>query len=334
MVVLKEFEGDSHDWDSFLATVAGAGTFYHKSHWLDNLSVTHKLHLIKLGLYDGPLLLGILPLFVKHFGMFQVASSPFYVEDTPYLGFVSEVVDINDIIDALSAYMKSHKLNFVRFVQKDSYGNLRSKKLLKYIEKHTHVLKLDMPVDDLWKNLEGRCRTAVRKAEKSGIEVMFVSDTKSIVEYYNILTDVYARQELIYPHPLEFFTGIFEKYQGENLYMLIARMDGKVVAGGIFVFDSERAYYLNGASIREFNNTGVNNMLQWHSIMHAHKLGLKYYDFVGSDQERFGNFKRSFGGVLHNHLCVEITDGYITDVVRRSYPTLKNLAMKYLKKRV
>lgn len=333
MLELKLFEGDDVAWDLFLANVKD-GTVYHRSSWLNILHNIDGIALRKLGFYLDDKLVGLFPVFIKKMSILSAASSPFYVEDTPYMGIASDVLDVNYAIEAIAEYMRKNSVSFLRFVQSKQCGGLKSRNNLEIINKHTHLLNLDKSLDELWKNFEGRCRTAVRKAQKSGIEVKFVTEIDCIAEYYAILTDVYNRQEQIYPHSLDFFVEIFKKYNGKDLYMLVAEHGGKVIAGGIFLMGTDTVYYLNGASIKEFNNLGVNNLIQWISISHAHALGRKQYDFVGSDQDRFGTFKKSFGGVLICNQCIELSNSNAATLLRKWYPKCKTLAMKYFKKRV
>jgi len=333
MLELKLFEGDDDAWDLFLSNVKD-GTVFHRSAWLNILQKTDGIALRKLGFYLDGNLIGLFPLFIKKVSILSAASSPFYVEDTPYMGVVSDVLDINDAIEAIAAYMRKNSISFLRFVQSKQCDGLKSRTNLEIIDKHTHILKLDKSLDELWKNFEGRCRTAVRKAQKSGIEVKLVTEIGRMADYYTMLTDVYNRQEQVYPHSLEFFVEIFKKFDGKELYMLVAEYDEKVIAGGIFLMDADTVYYLNGASIKEFNNLGVNNLIQWTSISHAHALGRKQYDFVGSDQDRFGTFKKSFGGVLECNQCMELSNSNAATLLRKWYPKCKTLAMKYFKKRV
>jgi len=330
---IKEFEGNNEDWDNFLSTLRG-GTIFHQSDWLTILQNQHNFELKKLGFYKTGQLVGLLPLFVKKVGLARVASSPFYMEDTPYLGFAVDEIDINEVLEAIYHYMSKNRLKFIRIVQKQDFENLQKKEFLEVYEKHTHILEIDRPVEELWKNLEGRCRTAIRKAEKCGIEISLVSDVLKVEDYYRMLQEVYGRQQLLYPHPLKLFVDMFNKYNGTQLYILLAEADGKIISGGIFVMDKETVYYLNGAALKEYNNTGVNNYLQWTSILHAHKMGIRYYDFVGSDQIRFGMFKKSFGGDLHRNLCIELTGTRTTAIIRKFYPALKKVCMKYLRLRI
>jgi len=330
---LKEFEGSNELWDSFLTTLRSS-TIFHQSDWLTILQNQHNFELKKLGIYKSGKLVGLLPLFFKKVGFLRVASSPLYMEDTPYLGFAADDVNINEVVDAIYHYMSENRLKFIRFVQKQDFKNLQKREYLEVFEKHTHILEIDRPVDELWKNLEGRCRTAIRKAEKCAIEISLVSDVQKVEDYYRMLQEVYGRQQLLYPHPLKFFVDMFNKYNRKQLYILLAETDGKIISGGIFILDKETVYYLNGASLKEYNNTGVNNYLQWKSILHAHEMGIRYYDFVGSDQKRFGTFKKSFGGYLHRNLCLELTGTRSTAVIRKLYPVVKNVCMRYLKLRI
>ena len=113
---------------------------------------------------------------------FKVAGSPFIVEDTPYMGPAIEPCHILDILPALDEYLKENRIGFLRLVSNQAYHVENGHNSYHFIEKHTHILDITKSEDNLWKNLEGRCRTAIRKARKSGVDRFNVIKNRTYIE--------------------------------------------------------------------------------------------------------------------------------------------------------
>lgn len=66
--------------------------------------------------------------------------------------------------------------------------------------KKTFELELRRPEDEIWAGFKSTCRTAIRKAQKSGVIVEQASGAAFADEYYAQLHDVFARQSLPPPY--------------------------------------------------------------------------------------------------------------------------------------
>ncbi|MDY6844912.1 MAG: peptidoglycan bridge formation glycyltransferase FemA/FemB family protein, partial [Thermodesulfobacteriota bacterium] len=92
----------------------------------------------------------------------------------------------------------------------------------------------------------------------------------------------------------------------------------------IIILDRKRAYYINGASKNEFRSLGASNLLQWEAIKTAKAKDIEQYDFVGSDIPRLAKFKKSFGGELTLHTCLEKSSSKWIEYARCNYPYYKD----------
>jgi lipid II:glycine glycyltransferase (peptidoglycan interpeptide bridge formation enzyme) len=200
------------------------------------------------------------------------------------------------------------------------------------IEKTTHIVDLHKSENELWLEMEGRCRTAIRKAQKSGVTVSLETDPEIIDIYYKLLTGLYANQKMCVPHDKNFYREIFESFSGNSLFILASRIESQIIGGIILVRDRERFYYLDGASNPDFNHLNPNNLLLWEGILLAKRLGGLKFDFVGSDIPRLAAFKKSFGGDLHYHSCLE--KAYVPGfaLLRKLYPAIKAIAGRFSKR--
>ena len=293
------------------------GLPFHLYEWLEVLSETQRLTLKRYGLYTGPSfqqLVGVMPLLVGKLGPFRVAGSPFVVEDTPYMGPVIAEHLMPDALKAVQATADGKKAMFLRVLlpympSEDACRNLTEFKFTCGV-KHTHILNLLKGVPALWNNMEGRCRTAVRRAEKSGVEIVRVdsmSENRSEIEsYYRLVEDVYGRQGRKPPNPPELYHRLWEKFHAQGVIsLLMARMHGSDIAGVLLAHYKNRVYYLDGASDRIFAKLCPTNLLLWKAIEWAASEGYREFDFVGSDIPRLANFKASFGGEITEYLCLE-----------------------------
>lgn len=77
--------------------------------------------------------------------------------------------------------------------------------------------------------------------------------------------------------------------------VFVARHEGRVLAAGIFPFDSRTVYYLDGVSYSDAQTLRPNNLLHWEVIRWASVAGLEHYDMVGAGVAGVARFKRTFG---------------------------------------
>ena len=172
------------------------------------------------------------------------------------------------------------------------------------------LIDLSKSEEDLWKELAGRCRTAIRKAEKSEIKIAEVKTIEELHEYYKMYLTLTKRGNA-YPYPFKFFESILTRLVPLNMArFFLAYYQENPVAGVTILVGNGKAMYFNGVSLFEYRNLGVNNMLIWHSICWSKDVaGARIFDLYGipSSKEYGGevevgsyNFKTSFGGeIIH-----------------------------------
>lgn len=310
------------EWDGFIDRHP-VSTLFHKSSWLQVLAETQPSILKKVGFFEDGNLIGVLPYYVKRVWPLRVAASPFVVEDTPYLGLVIDESRFNEALDLLGIFMKQNGINYFRIIQRQAVPVLKPASGYALTEKHTHLLSLAQSEDEIWKSMEGRCRTAVRKAEKGGVVVRRETLRENISGYYAILDNLYAGQKMATPNIGKFYYLLWDALVDKHLHMMTAWLGETMIAGAIIIQDKDRCYYLNGCSRSDYNSLCPNNLIQWEAIRLAKSLGSLWYDFVGSDIERLAKFKKSFGGELVTYSCLEKSSAPWVTFVRQRYPQFK-----------
>lgn len=324
-VELRRFAGSNDEWEQ---CASRTGTIFHTLDWLEMLERTQGGRLLKVGAYASGRLVGILPLFVKRFFALRVGASPLVVEDTPYLGLACEEPYLGAALRGLRGLARREGIHFLRLSQASLVSPPIVEEGTSYIEKHTHVLSLDRPQDEIWKGMEGRCRTAIRKAEKSGVTVVRETERECIDPYYAILSALYAAQGRTTPNPRAFYLELWDRFSGRGLTVLTARHESTIIAGALLLHDRDTVYYLNGCSLHDYNHLNPNNLIQWEAIRLAMGSGARRYDFVGTDIERLAKFKKSFGGAEVAYTLIELAGSRWVHLARRQFPVMKRLASR------
>jgi len=237
-----------------------------------------------------------------------------YVVFGPVLRDVDGSIALEDLLKSLEVWAKTS--NSVLVNVKVPFGEKHEEifkkrgflRLSPLLSDYSVVIDLRKSRDILWKELDGRSRTAIRKAEKSGIKIAEIQTLEELHRYYDIYLAL-TRREKAYPYPFKFFKSIISHLVPLNMArFFLAYYQGKPIAGVTILVGNNKAMYFNGASLPEHRNLGVNNLLIWHSICWSHDIAkARIFDLYGipCNQEYGGEverglykFKTSFGGAI------------------------------------
>ncbi|MDB6093021.1 MAG: hypothetical protein JWM32_583 [Verrucomicrobia bacterium] len=161
----------------------------------------------------------------------------------------------------------------------------------------SHTLDLARDEKVVFAGFEESVRRAVRKAEKSGIQIEFSQDTAAMRDFYRLLCKTRQRHG-VPPQPWHFFSQIQRQVLAENHgWVVLARHNGTPVAGAVFFQFDRKAIYKFGASDAAFQQLRGNNLVMWNAIQRYIQLGSRSLDFgrtsVGNDGLR--KFKLGWG---------------------------------------
>lgn len=312
------------EWDSFREGHPSCPLF-HSRRWLELLARHQNVRLALYLVEDDRGLAGIFPVFARNYVVARVFSSPYVVTDTPYLGpLLREDVPADDLWRAVLAGARRSGMDFLRLFTRVGVGQPRIDPALASVQrKTTHILDLTRDESALWDGMEGRCRTAVRKALKDGVTVAEATDAGFIDRYVDMLEGVYARQGLALPNARAFYRDMWNTFGGREVVGMVATREGRNMAGALLVMDPRDAYYISGASVADAGAVSPNNIVQWEALRLARARGAERYDFVGSDIPRIAKFKQGFGGALHEYWCVEHAPSRVARLMRAAYPWIK-----------
>lgn len=281
-IVVEKYLGDGTEWDSFVDTCAEA-TNYHRYGWkrVVEKSFGHNAHYLTARNSEG-CIIGILPLFHMQslfFGNFLV-SVPFF----NYGGLLcsdpkaasSLVLEAQRIKDEIKA---SHiELRHVDWEHK----GIPSK-----IGKVTMVMELAQDVDSQWKAFNAKLRNQIRKAEKSGLQVVFGG-----MELLNGFYEVFCRNMRDLGTPVygkEFFRNVLAQFPQSTRIISVIH-NGTVIASGIVSWFRGTVEVPWASSNRDYKVLCPNNILYWKAISFAIEKGFEKFDF-GRSTPGEGTFK-------------------------------------------
>jgi lipid II:glycine glycyltransferase (peptidoglycan interpeptide bridge formation enzyme) len=155
----------------------------------------------------------------------------------------------------------------------------------------------------------------VRLAERRGV-VVAEGDASDLRAWYELYLQTTARHGL---EPMSFEHAeamLRERAEGAAspvvTQLLLARHDGRLLAGMLLALAPDRATYLYGASSREHRELMGSYALQWAAIRAAKAHGCRDYDLLGAAPRDDAHhalagvhrFKAGFGGqLLHREGC-------------------------------
>ena len=321
-------------WQDFQQSIP-KGSLFHRWEWQDIIEAGFGLQVRRLGLFDqAGNLRGLLPLAERKMSLLKLAGSPLSGTATPHSGHAGDV-PLDEVLQALEIYAAEKHIDYLEI----SLPSLSGREIFEqngYTVTELQTLDLPMPANEeaLWAGLEVRCRNAVRKAEKSGVEVFEPQTLEEWLEpYYELSCGVYRRQEKEPPFSRDYFTALWQNlFECGDLTVLLARYQGAIIAGGIFPRDREVAYYLDGVSDREYNKVVPNNLVQWEYLKRAQAMGISLYDMVGANIPSIAKFKKSFGSIERTYLYAYRNRTLAARVGRTVYAKHGETIKKFLKR--
>jgi hypothetical protein len=161
------------------------------------------------------------------------------------------------------------------------------------VDAHSFHIDLTRDEVDIFAGMSSACRRAVRKSEKVGVRVESASGNGFAEEYYTQLEDVFAKQSLKPPYPLERVQRMIRHVEPSGGLLLLRALtpDDECIATAIFPISHGFAYFWGGASLRGHQILRPNEAVFWHAMRAVKEMGVPVMDLGGG-----GDYKRKYGG--------------------------------------
>lgn len=221
-----------------------------------------------------------------------------------YNGIVTSSEDADFIAafwEAFDTYCQDNDIvaEFTRFHPLLNNQRLASPKMKTYFSRHT--VALDLTDDDIWMHqISSKNRNMIRKAEKEVVTIVESDDYETFRRLYDgTMTDLHA--EDFYFFPKSYYDEYKQTFKGESM-LCLAMLDGKAIAGSMFMFSDDYAHYHLSARDREYSKYAANNLILWYAIQKAKERGCKWFHFgggtTGNDDDSLLKFKKEFSKTL------------------------------------
>ena len=187
----------------------------------------------------------------------------------------------------------------------------------------TWVVDLRAGQEAVWNQMEGRARTAVRKAEKAGVTVRAAGPNDRPI-YYRLHRETYRRTG-VPPHSEDYFGAIWDRFIAKGLARVwVAELDGEPVAAENFGIYKGAAVYWTGAANAKGLEVEANSLLQWTAMQWMLDNGIEWYEtgeafpqFHAGKNKGVSDFKKSFGGSLYPYYKGRLSAGTVWERLYR-----------------
>jgi hypothetical protein len=295
---LLELNEDQYDvWDLFVND-SPQGTAFHKISWLQSFD-DYTFRILAL-IHKKTLVAGIPLVYTSRLGIKFAMNPPF----TPYLGIIfrrsNQKYNTKLSFEKKFSKVMAKKLkNFAPYIEYGFHYNFvdpapfiwNGFSVKPY---YTYVLNLEKHQNAIWEDMEKDTRNRISRAERYDLKCVDGSPT----ELAELISLSYKRKN---QKPL-YSKQVYEKslkifFKNVPIKSMILKNNDKLIAGGAFVYDHNRAYYLCAGISSDSEFKGTNQLVVWTLIKHAGTvLGLKEFDFEGWPNEGVERFLRGFGG--------------------------------------
>jgi len=137
--------------------------------------------------------------------------------------------------------------------------------------------------EDVLKGMNQLWRRNIKKADKSGVEVVTASSLDELKAFHDLYVHT-AERDHFTPRPLSYFHTMVEALSAEHpdrIKLWFARHEGDLVASTIAIRVGAHAWYSYGASSTEKRDVRGSNAIQWAMIRDAIAAGADVYDLRG-----------------------------------------------------
>jgi lipid II:glycine glycyltransferase (peptidoglycan interpeptide bridge formation enzyme) len=161
----------------------------------------------------------------------------------------------------------------------------------------TYILNLIPDLEALHETFHDSVRRGIRQAEKRGVTVRLTTDEEGLDEFFNL--NVITRKKLgVLPQPQAFFKNLYRHIISQNLgFTILAKSEGKTIAGVIFLTYKDTVYYKYNASDKNYLQKRPNHLIIWEAIRYAHNHNYKRLDFgrCAPEDEGLKTYKSRWG---------------------------------------
>jgi len=169
----------------------------------------------------------------------------------------------------------------------------------------TWELNIEKSEEEILAGMRKTTRYLIKKGQKEKLLSIREENTLEGVSLFNkVYLETKERQHFV-PFSLEYLQKEFLAFKNENqISILLGEYKGEIIAGGIFIFWQDSAFYHHGASSKKYPKIPTSYLLLFEAIKKAKQRNCKIFNFWGiaptdSPKHPWAGltlFKKGFGG--------------------------------------
>jgi CelD/BcsL family acetyltransferase involved in cellulose biosynthesis len=160
-----------------------------------------------------------------------------------------------------------------------------------------HRTPLAGSLEDLYARFRPQTRRNIATAERAGVQVRLSADMEAVHVYHDLHVSLRKHKYRLLAQPREFLEQIWKAFAPDDaIRTAIATVDGRPVAGAVYLVWQDTVYYKFGASEAATLPLRPNDAVHWALIRWAHARGLAHLDWGLSDLDQPGlvGYKRKW----------------------------------------
>lgn len=164
---------------------------------------------------------------------------------------------------------------------------------------HTHAIALEVsPQEHIAKRITASHRRHANVNRRADLELIENPAPALIGEYYRLYRAIYQQRDWGGPaYPESFFFNLKAEWE-EGADLIVTRQDGKVVGGGVYLYDRTTAHCLQACVDREAKHVHPHVALYRHGIERTAARGLRWLDLGhATGNPGLEAYKESWGAV-------------------------------------
>jgi len=280
MEIIEYIDSFESQWKAYL-TEKEFSTFAHQIEWKTILERSFRQKPIYLLAENEGRIEGLLPLFYYSsllFGRFLI-SLPWL----DYGGVCSDSGEAREkLIDKAIEIATEKRCKFLE-LRSVKEGDQR---LTTRTSKVTFILELDSDPEKIWKKVDSKARNQVRKAQKSGLEVIFGRE-ENLDQFYSVFS-INMRDLGTPVWTKELFRNILTYFPDKSEIALV-RLKDKIIGGGLILYFKNMLTVPSASSLGSYLSYCPNNILYWEIIQRGCLKGFKKFD-LGRSTWNSGTF--------------------------------------------
>ncbi|HVP36421.1 MAG TPA: FemAB family XrtA/PEP-CTERM system-associated protein [Terriglobales bacterium] len=280
MEIIEYSDRFESQWKAYLHQNESS-TFAHQIEWKTVLEKSFNQKPVYLLAKEDDKVVGLLPLFYYSsilFGKFLI-SLPWL----DYGGVCSDSEEIQEkLIDKAIQVAREKGCKFLELRSVKA----EDKRLTTRTSKVTFILELDPDPEKVWKKIDSKARNQVRKAQKSGLEVILGRE-EYLDQFYSVFsvnmrdlgTPVWTKE--LFRNILTYFPDLSE--------IALVKLKDKVIGGGLILYFKDMLTVPSASSLGAYLSLCPNNLLYWEIMQRGCLKKYKRFD-LGRSTRNSGTF--------------------------------------------